>query len=267
MKKSLVFALLVCCATPAAPVHADTVYCWNCSENVTQALDRVTNLEQLQTLIKGYDEAIQQTAAQLEMVQQNIQQYANMVQNTVRLPRELISKISAKLSEAGRITAALSSMRADIQGLARIHEELYGARDDLKNLANLPRNLLTQGVSAYHTSWDTWSDRVDRATEATFQLSGHQLKQLSESGELEAYVNSLLDTPEGQQQALMAANQLAALQIQEARQLRELIATKVQSDLASQTKKEKEGQMAEEMQRTMTKDLDKIDTSPHPDPF
>ena len=64
MKKSLVFALLVCCAAPAAPVHADTVYCWNCSENVTQALDRVTNLEQLQTLIKGYDEAIQQTAAQ-----------------------------------------------------------------------------------------------------------------------------------------------------------------------------------------------------------
>ena len=267
MKKSLVFALLVCCSTPGVPALADVVYCTNCSDKVTQALERVTSLEQLQTLIKSYDEAIQQTAAQLEMVQQNIEQYANMVQNTVRLPRELISKISAKLSEAGRVTAALNSMRADIQGLARIHEELYGTRDDLKNLANLPRNLLTQGVSAYHTSWDTWSDRVDRATQATFQLSGHQLKQLSESGELEAYVNSLLDTPEGQQQALMAANQLTALQIQEARQLRELIATKVQSDLASQTKKEKEGQMAEEIKRTMTKDLDMIDTSSHPDPF
>ncbi|WP_299393851.1 P-type conjugative transfer protein TrbJ [uncultured Desulfovibrio sp.] len=267
MKKSLVFALLVCCSTPGVPALADVVYCTNCSDKVTQALDRVTNLEQLQTLIKGYDEAIQQTAAQLEMVQQNIQQYANMVQNTVRLPREVIRRISDNLSEAGRITAALNSMRADIQGLARIHEELYGTRDDLKNLANLPRNLLTQGVSAYHTSWDTWSDRVDRATQATFQLSGHQLKQLEESGELESYVNSLLDTPEGQQQALMAANQLAALQIQEARQLRELIATKVQSDLASQTKREKEGQMAEEIKRTMTKDLDNIDTSSHPDPF
>ncbi|MCI7568970.1 MAG: P-type conjugative transfer protein TrbJ [Desulfovibrio sp.] len=266
MKKSLVFALLVCCSTPGVPALADVVYCTNCSDKVTQALERVTSLEQLQTLIKSYDEAIQQTAAQLEMVQQNIEQYANMVQNTVRLPRELISKISAKLSEAGRVTAALNSMRADIQGLARIHEELYGTRDDLKNLANLPRNLLTQGVSAYHTSWDTWSDRVDRATQATFQLSGHQLKQLSESGELEAYVNSLLDTPEGQQQALMAANQLAALQIQEARQLRELIATKVQSDLASQTKKEKEGQMAEELHRKMSKGGN-IDTTAHPDPF
>ena len=34
-----------------------------------------------------------------------------------------------------------------------------------------------------------------------------------------------------------------------------------------QTKKEKEGQMAEEIKRTMTKDLDMIDTSSHPDPF
>ena len=107
---------------------------------------------------------------------------------------------------------------------------------------------------------------MDRATQATFQLSGHQLKQLEESGELESYVNSLLDTPEGQQQALMAANQLAALQIQEARQLRELIATKVQSDLASQTKKEKEDQMGEELHRKMSKGGN-IDTTAHPDPF
>lgn len=267
MKKSLVFALLVCCVAPAAPVCADVVYCTNCSNKTIQALERITNLEQLRTLIKGYDEAIQQTAAQLEMVQQNIEQYANMVQNTVRLPRELIGQISSKLTEAGRITAALNSMRADIQGLARIHEELYGTRDDLKELANLPRDMLTQGVSAYHTSWDTWSERVDQATQATFQLSGHQLKQLSESGELEGYVNSLLDTPEGQQQALMAANQLAALQIQEARQLRELIATKVQSDLASQTKREKEDQMGEELHRQMLGGGTEIDKKSYPDPF
>lgn len=52
MKRTFALALLVCCAVPAAPVHADTVYCWNCSEKFTQALDRVTNLEQLQALFK-----------------------------------------------------------------------------------------------------------------------------------------------------------------------------------------------------------------------
>ena len=80
-------------------------------------------------------------------------------------------------------------------------------------------------------------------------------------------MNSLLDTPEGQQQALMAANQLAALQIQEARQLRELIATKVQSDLASQTKREKEDQMGEELHRQMLGGGTGIDKKSYPDPF
>ncbi|MDM8217269.1 P-type conjugative transfer protein TrbJ, partial [Desulfovibrio piger] len=77
--------------------------------------------------------------------------------------------------------------------------------------------------------------------------------------------NSLLDTPEGQQQALMAGNQLAALQIQEARQLRELVATKVQSDLAGQVKKEKEAQVSEEMARSLT-DFSKLNFKPIDDP-
>lgn len=266
MKKNLVSALLFCCCvTGSVPAHAETVYCWNCSDKVTQLLDRITNIEQLQMLIKGYDETVQQTAAQLELVAQHIKEYENMLLHTVRLPRELIGKISAKLSEAGRITAALNSIRADIEGLSRIYDELYGTRDDLKNLANLPRAMLTQGVSTYHTSWDRWSERVDKATQATFQLSGHQLKQLADSGELEGYINGLLSTPEGQQQALMAANQLAALQIQEARQLRELIATKVQSDLASQTKQEKERQMGEELHRQMLGGT--ASKQSRPDPF
>ena len=266
MKKALVSGLLFCCCAAPVPVHADTVYCVNCSDKLTQMLDRVTNVQQLQTLMKAYSEAVQQTAAQLELVAQHVKEYENMIQHTIQLPREMIRKISSKLSEAGRITAALNSIRADVEGLARIYDELYGTRDELKNLANLPRNMLTQGVATYHTSWDRWSERVDKATQATFQLSGHQLKQLADSGELEGYINGLLSTPEGQQQALMAANQLAALQIQEARQLRELIATKVQSDLASQTKGEKERQMGEEVQRQMLNGSG-VSTTPHPDPF
>ena len=40
-------------------------------------------------------------------------------------------------------------------------------------------------------------------------------------------------------QALQAGNQLATIQINEARQLRELVATQIQSDLTSQQKAEK----------------------------
>ena len=65
----------------------------------------------------------------------------------------------------------------------------------------------------------------------------------------------------------MAGNQLAALQIQEARQLRELLATKIQSDLASRQKIEKEEQMRQELHRYMLEGVGKIGTTSRPDPF
>lgn len=260
----LIFLLAFCIPMNA---HAKVVYCTNCSDRVTQAIEKATSLEQLKTLLKEYDEAIEQTAAQLQMVQQNIEQYTNMVQNTVMLPAHLISKVSGELSKVGQITDALTTMRNDVAGLGNVFDGLYQTQGEFKQLASLPRNMLSQGSATYRTNWDSWSRRVDDSTRATFQLSGSQLKDLEESGELEAYMNELLSTPDGQQKALMAGNQLAALQIQEARQLRELIATKVQSDLAGQVKAEKEGQMEQELHRQMIDGFGKLDMKSYPDPF
>ena len=250
MRTSLPMILLLAFCMPMN-VHAKVVYCTNCSDRVTQAIEKATSLEQLKTLLKEYDEAIQQTAAQLQMVQQNIEQYTNMVQNTVMLPAHIISKISGELSKVGQITGALNTLRNDVAGLGNVFDGLYQTQDEFKKLAGLPKNMLSQGGATYRTNWDSWSRRVDESTRATFQLSGSQLKDLEESGELEAYMNELLSSPDGQQKALMAGNQLAVLQIQEARQLRELIATKVQSDLAGQVKAEKESQFSEEMSRVL----------------
>lgn len=264
MRTSLPLIFLLAFCMPMN-VHAKVVYCTNCSDRVTQAIEKATSLDQLKTLLKEYDEAIEQTAAQLQMVQQNIEQYTNMVQNTVMLPAHLISKVSGELSKVGQITGALNTLRNDVAGLGNVFDGLYQTQDEFKKLAGLPKELLSQGGVTYRSSWDSWSRRVDESTRATFQLSGSQLKDLEESGELEAYMNELLSTPDGQQKALMAGNQLTALQIQEARQLRELIATKVQSDLAGQVKREKEAQYSEEMSRALL-NKDGLNLKPVDDP-
>ena len=83
----------------------------------------------------------------------------------------------------------------------------------------------------------------------------------------ERIVNVQELTPDGQMRAIQAGNQLSALQVQEARQLRELMATQVQSQLASQMKAEKESQMAEEAWRDTIK-TDRIGRAKaKPDPF
>ena len=72
MKKYILLPALVLwiCATPA---YAITVTCTNCSTNLIQLLDRITNVEQLTNAIKQYQEAVEQTRQQITMVQQNIE--------------------------------------------------------------------------------------------------------------------------------------------------------------------------------------------------
>ena len=246
MKKKLLLAL--CCSLSlAAPARADTVYCTNCSMNALQALEYALATSQLAELKTAYDEYVQQTVAQLEMVQQNIKQYENMLQHTVQLPAHLIGAISGELSKLSQITGALHTLRNDITGMAGVFDELYRTRDELKTLANMPKDILSgQGT-------------------ATFQLSGSQLADLQNSGRMESYINGLLSTPEGQQEAIMAGIQLAALQIHEARQLRELVATKFQSDLSTQQMEQRQKQLSEDISRAKT-NFSTLDFTPKADP-
>lgn len=263
MKKGI---LTLCWLALAAPAHAETVYCTNCSTSAMQALERAIANSQLAELKTAYDQYVQQTAAQLQMVQQNIEQYANMVQNTVQLPANLIGEISGELSKLGKITGTLNTLRNDITGMAGVFDELYRTRDELKELANMPKELLSgEGSTRYEGYWDNWSKRVDDAAKSTFQLSASQLQELENSGQLEDYINRLLSTPDGQQKAIMAGNQLAALQIQESRQLRELVATKFQSDLSEQQMRQRQEQLSEEISRAKT-DFSSLNFTPTDDP-
>ena len=263
MKKGI---LTLCWLALAAPAYAGTIYCTNCSSSAMQALERAIADSQLAELKTAYDQYVQQTAAQLQMVQQNIEQYANMVQNTVQLPANLIGEISGELSKLGKITGTLNTLRNDITGMAGVFDELYRTRDELKELANMPKELLSgEGSTRYEGYWDNWSKRVDDAAKSTFQLSASQLQELENSGQLEDYINRLLSTPDGQQKAIMAGNQLAALQIQESRQLRELVATKFQSDLSEQQRRQRQEQLAEEISRAKT-DFSSLNFTPTDDP-
>lgn len=232
-------------ASPS-PGHAKTVWCTNCSEKFTQALDRVTNVEQLRNIVADYQESVQQTIQQVRMVQQNVEQYANMVQNTIGLPAEIYGKVHGTFTRLADLTSQLRTSRGDLSAMAGIFRNIYAESDKMASLMTLPMDDLQKTV-------DTWGENVDRSAEALFQLSGDQLQSMvRDTPALEAHIDELLSTPEGQMQALMAANTLTSMQLQEARQLRELTATMSQAQLSSQMKGEKEDQLQKEQWRKAT---------------
>jgi len=251
--KNTIFLSSLACSILIAPNpgKAYTVFCTNCSTVFTQLLDRVTNVSQLQKLTQQYAEDIQQTAQQIQLVQRAIQ-------NTMQLPQTLRGQLTGQLAQLASLTSQLKTQRGDISALAQVFNQLFPEQSEFANLSAASTEAEKEAANqTWKDHQDTWSAKIDQAAQATFQLSGKQLDDLADAGELETYIQSLLNTPDGQMQAMQAGNQLAALQIQEFRQLRELMATSAQSTLTASMKKEKTDQMATEEWRTVTGTSDK----------
>ena len=267
MKRYMIL-FIVALLLNAAPGHARTMWCANCSTSFTQSLERATGVSQLAELRSQLWEATTQTAQQIRMVQQNIEQYANMLQNTAQLPANLVNELKGDFTRLASLSSNLQTQRGDMMAMEQIFMNLFPEQSLFSELAGASPAQVEQANARYEAEWDKWSANVDRATLATFQLSGSQLADLQKDPQrFQQYIDNLLSTPDGQQKAIMAGNQLAALQVQEARQLRELMATQLQSDLASQIKSEKE----EQMQRELWRDLSRTDNLggliSRPDPF
>lgn len=225
----------------STPTWAATVVCANCSDIWTQQMDRITNLEELQNAIKTYQEAIQQTQQQIQMVANQIKQYENMIQNTVNLPQNILNEMKGKFSELAKLTQNLKLQKGDYMAMGQVFDEIYPGLDIIKGLAN------GDSTKSIAEVWNEWSQEVDRAAQATFQVTGSQLKDLAENSDaLDQHISSLLTTPEGQMQAIQSGNSLAAIQIDELRKLRLLMATNIQATTQMAMKEEKRGQISKE---------------------
>ncbi|MGL4209457.1 MAG: P-type conjugative transfer protein TrbJ [Candidatus Adiutrix sp.] len=230
----------------ATKSEAYTVHCTNCSDKWTQNVERVTNLEQLSNLINIYREAIEQTQQQIALVQNNIKQYENMLQNTKNLPSQMLNEMQGKFSELAQLTNNLSLQKGDYMAMGQVFDEIYPGLDLIKSMAG------GDGDISIEELWYKWSAESDRAAQATFQLTGSQLKDLTEnSGALDQHINNLLATPEGQMEAIQAGNSLAAVQIAELRELRLLMATNIQATTQMAMQDGKRNQLSEQQLRDL----------------
>jgi len=241
MKHSFCALVSMVLVSLAAPAWAGTVYCWNCSDKWTQTMERVTNVEQLQNAIKTYHEAMEQTQKQIQILQTTIQQYENMLKNTANLPQNILGEMKGTFSQLAKLTNSLNLQKGDYMAMGQVFDEVYPGLDIIKGLAGGDSNMTVDEI------WKKWSAEVDRAALATFQVTANQLRDIAENSEfLDNQVSRLLSTPEGQMQALQSGNSLAAIQIDELRQLRMLMATNIQMSTQMAMKDEKQGQLSKE---------------------
>ncbi len=252
-------------------------FCGNCSQEVMDVIRQATNLEEfvtqtriileelgietdsLEELMTQTKEALKQTEEALKQTEMMGKDLAGLGEDLKKHPLELLMKLAEKTSE-------LETKRADSNLLIQVFNELYPEQSMFADLAGADQSKIDEVNRVYQEHYDKWSKTIHEATRATFRLTGDQLKELEEDDELKDYLTSLLSTPEGNLQALQAANDLAAVQLEESRKLRSLIATQAQDTAFGRMKAEKEDEMIKERWRnaTTTDQLEKKNDTPSP---
>ncbi len=238
-------------------------FCGNCSQEVMEIIRQVESMrefvEQTKTMLEelgietdSLDELIVQTQEALKQTEEALKHTEMMGINLEGLEGELKNRPLELLLKLARKTSELETKRADSNLLIQVFNELYPEQSMFADLAGADQSRIDEVNAIYQEHYDTWSKTIHEATRATFRVTGDQLKELEEDGELREYLSKLLNNPKGNLQALQAANNLAAVQLEESRKLRSLIATQAQDSAINKMKTEKEDETTKERWRKST---------------
>jgi len=187
------------------------VTCLNCSNLFTQALEYINEIEQLLEAIKRYEELVKQTE--------------NMVTNTMNLPSDLKGNLMSKLETAVGNIEKLNTYKADMDALYTIFSDTWPELKDME----VDGVLMTDLINTRRKQFEDSAKKIDNILQSNFQLSGQQLQSMEDSGEFEDYMDDLLSSKTGRQQAIEAGNQINALTVSELRETRSLLASYVQA--------------------------------------
>ncbi|MGD9826928.1 P-type conjugative transfer protein TrbJ [Desulfobacter sp.] len=191
------------------------VTCVNCSTSFTQALEYVKDIEQMVESVKRYTELVKQTE--------------NAITNTMNLPTNLLSNLQSQIRVAVANVNRLNSYKADMGALLTIFTDTWPELRDLKIDDILAQDRIEMQLDQFSKA----SEKIDNVLQSNFQLTGQQLQDLQDSGEFDDYLEDLLSSKTGRQQAIEAGNQINALTVHEMRQTRALLANYVQAQTAA----------------------------------
>lgn len=226
MKIVCVASLMIVLVMQSVNAQAQwTVFCPDCSDKFTQALDRITNIEELQKMTEQVSEAVRQTEEQIRIAQTTFDQLENMIKNTVSLPATIKGRIQGEFGRVKSLIDGVKTLRGDASALSQIYRATYTGRsalDGISRQADAPKQYKDIMVKS--------AEQMDRALEAALQVSGAQIQEMEEKADaLDSQLSDLLQTPEGQMQAIQAGNQIAGMQLQAMQRVHFLLATSAQA--------------------------------------
>lgn len=207
MQRKAFLAAIAACAVAIAPVgaSAQSVYCTNCSTIYTQLLQQAAEAE---TLINS--------AAQL---QQQISQYANMLQNTAKLPATLFGSAMQDIQRLNNIVSQAKGIAYNASNLEDQFKVKFGSLD----------SYLKSGMTqqSYQSKLQQWSDDTSDNVLTTLKAVKSQSDSFDDEASLMEDLQSQAESADGQMKALSVGNELGVQTVGQLQKLRQLLMAQI----------------------------------------
>ncbi len=171
------------------------------------------------TQVLNHGQLVMSYIRQGEQLQQEIQQYQNMLRNTATLPSQVFGNVMMDLNALAAIVRngmALAYSLADLDGQFR---------------ARFPGYTTTH---AYYTDYRAWSQTSLDTTLGALRAAGLQSQQLQSEQSVLNALREMARSSEGRMQALQVANQISEQQVEQLMKLRQLMLADLSSKQAYQ---------------------------------
>ena len=178
-------ALTVVAAFVAShPAQAQlAVHCVDCSTMWTQLLE--------------YGKQAQQLETQLQQYETQLQQYANMVTNTVALPRQIWGTVQGDIMQVRSLSDAASLLSGNAGSIVTRLQSASGYASQAANLGNIAGQ------------FTTWQQTIGNNVNTLGRTLGLQQDQQASNATVLTTLESHSQSAQGQMQAIQAGNELA----------------------------------------------------------
>ncbi|MEB2846612.1 P-type conjugative transfer protein TrbJ [Rhizobiales bacterium RZME27] len=161
------------------------------------------------------DNQLTQIAQLAEQIQNQLNIYKNMLQNTAQLPNHIWGEVESDLNRLRDIVNQGQGISFSMGNADDVLSQRFKSYADLKT--NLPN------AETFSTSYQTWSDTNRDTIASTLKAASLTANQFDSEESTMTSLRGMSESADGQMRALQVGHQIAAQQVAQMQKLRGLV--------------------------------------------
>lgn len=207
------FATILALVIPAVPAQAG-----GATGQATEWTQLANNTELVSLVGKSAEQVnnqITQISQLAEQIQNQLNIYSNMLQNTARLPNHIWGQVESDLNRLQSIVSEGQGVAFSMGNIDDVLKQRFQSFSDFKS--NLP-----QGAT-FSSTYQNWSTTNRDTIAGTLKAANLTAQQFSSEESTMSSLRSMSESADGQMKALQVGHEIAAQEVAQMQKLRGLV--------------------------------------------